>query len=1514
MGLKNMKKGSVFVPFALLLIFISSHSPVFASGPGTIAIANVHVIDVTKSSARIAWDTSIPTSNKIIYGATTSYGYTANSAGLFSHHVWTITGLSPQATYHFCPLSDDGNGNTAMCDGQKNDYTVIAGATTPVEPELPRAYVDTTMPMVNGQTFTVASDCSDLQDKINAAAAADGNKTHQVIIPAGTTCSGAFHAPLKSGGSGWIIVRTSTPDASLPAPGVRINPAQQPLMATIQSTSWSNAYSTSANRASLEPCAPGQFWSWQISGGGPFDVAKCDPVTLKFASVAYTSGTTVPTNCNTGDWFYKTNEPKYFYRVAWYCFTQNHFVNMTFRDDQGFKSALTADSGSSHYRFLGINFTNLGTASNSYRSMDYNYLVSIDKGADHIVLDRDYIHGQGAPSKVWGGVAMDGSYVAVVDSYLDDLNAWKNINDVDTESRGISVSWGPGPGKISNNFIQALGLNLFFDDEGIASRGQTFADYEIRGNYFHRDDKYRNGFNKVFPVPTSAPQQGPAYDGHYYDVRQLLELKLGRRMLIDGNVFDGNWTSVTQGAALSFGARPGYNPSPPDNIDSQISDITISNNLIENVPTGISIFGLLQPPAPLILQRLKVANNLFLNINGYLDANPGRNYNGYNGQIFDIEAAPEDITIVHNTIYKNTGTNPAFINGGPGTDAPGSGLVVRDNIVTPLNGGYSSSGSDYGAPALSSNWRNIPNASWVFDHNIFSGPFAQAGYNVPSNYPAGNFFPASDTVIGFNNPESGDYSLAGTSIYTNKGSDGTNSGVNMTVLAAATVNAINGGSSSVYIPPVSASPITPPADTQPPTLSSIASSGVAQTTATIAWITDENSDTQVDFGTTTLYGFSSVLNSVLGTHHTVNLINLTAGTVYHYRVKSRDNTGNISISSDQVITTLPVVTITDPTPMASSTLSGWWGNGWLYRKKITIDHNKILSSLTNFPVLISLTDSELKNVGKTNGSDMLIFDSAGNKLSYEIESFDKASGSLVVWVNVPVLSSSSDTLLYLYYGNTAAPDQQNKIAVWDSNFSAVYHLNQDIQSSGVVDSTANGRNMAVNSVSTGIGNALVTLASGKIGNGVNFSTTDQYKGYYATTTGVSGLGNAQTTIAGWVKINNLYASDNNATGIFGNPGGSYPGRFNGIFLNANGQFYYALGREGDIIATSPSVPVGAWHYVAATYDGTLGTFYFDGVSVGTKVPIAPPVGDITSYINYVQNRESSAAYDELEFSSTSRSPQWILTEYNNQLNPSSFISVAAQETYQAPVVNNLQPSNPSAPSGTPTGTGTVTGGSGTGGSISTTPQTPSGETRTLTSPSNPVTGNTPSSFNGIKLINYKGTLYLIQKGQRQGVTNPGMLASYGFTFADAVPATTADLSVPQGSILLPADGSLVKSKEDQTVYVISQGQRHGFTSASVFTSLGYKFSSVLVVTNPELQALSKADNLSDATKAHLPGTDINRNGTVYWLDGNQVLHPYPSVAIYNSWHKDNDFSAVVLANSEDQDLPVGDMVIVRVIE
>ncbi len=123
--------------------------------------------------------------------------------------------------------------------------------------------------------------------------------------------------------------------------------------------------------------------------------------------------------------------------------------------------------------------------------------------------------------------------------------------------------------------------------------------------------------------------------------------------------------------------------------------------------------------------------------------------------------------------------------------------------------------------------------------------------------------------------------------------------------------AING---SPLPPPIETptTPTLPPAELPIiifPVISGIATPSVGTSTATITWNTDINTDTQVEYGLTTIYGSSSTLkdSSTKVKTHTVTLTGLTPGVKYNFRVRSRDDSNNLALSINQSFTTSLIV-------------------------------------------------------------------------------------------------------------------------------------------------------------------------------------------------------------------------------------------------------------------------------------------------------------------------------------------------------------------------------------------------------------------------------------------------------------------------------------------------------------------------------------------------------------------------------------------------------------------------------
>jgi hypothetical protein len=350
------------------------------------------------------------------------------------------------------------------------------------------------------------------------------------------------------------------------------------------------------------------------------------------------------------------------------------------------------------------------------------------------------------------------------------------------------------------------------------------------------------------------------------------------------------------------------------------------------------------------------------------------------------------------------------------------------------------------------------------------------------------------------------------------------------------------------------------------------------------------------------------------------------------------------------------------TPTKTLASAGWYNPSWGYRKEITVDHTKVPNTdQSNFPVLINLTDSDLQAHALSNGYDILFTDSTGtNKIPYQREQYTGGTGALVAWVKVATLSHTTDTVIYMYYGNAGAADQQDTTyAVWDSNFKGVWHLNETGSSPPIYDSTSNGKNSTANSTSP--------IASGKINGAATFNGTNSYVTFNPAT--MFWDYGTPHTFDFWVYINS-FSTDHWPT-VVNCVSSGYPFA---IFLSDGGGGY--SGYDGINISTAHNTfrtndvsgqLIGAWNHIAVTYDGVNSSsmaslkVYLNGVLQPLRI-----AGGWDAYnLNYIGTDGYAGDFidgflDEPRLSNTVRSADWIQTEYNNQNNSSAFYSLGSE--------------------------------------------------------------------------------------------------------------------------------------------------------------------------------------------------------------------------------------------------------------
>ncbi|OGE84579.1 MAG: hypothetical protein A2846_04885 [Candidatus Doudnabacteria bacterium RIFCSPHIGHO2_01_FULL_49_9] len=144
---------------------------------------------------------------------------------------------------------------------------------------------------------------------------------------------------------------------------------------------------------------------------------------------------------------------------------------------------------------------------------------------------------------------------------------------------------------------------------------------------------------------------------------------------------------------------------------------------------------------------------------------------------------------------------------------------------------------------------------------------------------------------------------------------------------------------------------------------------------------------------------------------------------------------------------------------------------------------------------------------------------------------------------------------------------------------------------------------------------------------------------------------------------------------------------------------------------------------------------------------------------------------------------------------------------------------------------------------------------------------------------------------RHGIDSLAKFQSHRYSFANVVPANSADLALPDGGLL--GWGSGVLFNDGGTVYQVAGGMKHGFTSAAAFTGSGFSFGSVV---SGSLAGVPAGANISDAAMAHKEGTFINSAGTV-WMVTATGRKGVPSPGVLYSYGA--SFGDVVAANAAD---------------
>jgi hypothetical protein len=406
-------------------------------------------------------------------------------------------------------------------------------------------------------------------------------------------------------------------------------------------------------------------------------------------------------------------------------------------------------TGVKNYILAGLQIS-LGTADDINTLVKWGELgspqLSLAQCPDNIGMDRCLV--MGARNNLKHALAIHCATAWVCDSHFHDIH----YNGAD--SQAIFGCNGPGPWLIENNYLEASCENIIFGGASVSIPNLIPSDITIRYNHMAK------------PISWVSDQ---------WDIKNIFELKIGRRVLVEGNVFENNWARGQDGTGILLKSVDQDGGSPW----LQTVDVTFRYNFIRNVGSPFNFSGNPQGGA-VPMAKLSVHDNVAVNINTGQFTGNGR----------DVMAASETSThwhIIHNT-FAHVDTSPLAITLDLEYICPD--LYFTDNLsARPASYGIMGSGLGQGL----STWNTNAPGDSICTRNVIGGDVG------PPAYPGTNYFPGTAfTSIGFTDPtirfryttDTPDQIcaaliLSGSSPYKGLGNGGSDPGANMGLVRSA---------------------------------------------------------------------------------------------------------------------------------------------------------------------------------------------------------------------------------------------------------------------------------------------------------------------------------------------------------------------------------------------------------------------------------------------------------------------------------------------------------------------------------------------------------------------------------------------------------------------------------------------------------------------------------------------------------------------------------------------------------
>ena len=355
----------------------------------------------------------------------------------------------------------------------------------------------------------------------------------------------------------------------------------------------------------------------------------------------------------------------------------------------------------------------------------------------------------------------------------------------------------------------------------------------------------------------------------------------------------------------------------------------------------------------------------------------------------------------------------------------------------------------------------------------------------------------------------------------------------------------------------------------------------------------------------------------------------------------------------------PIITVTTPAASAGP----WYDTDYDRRIEIEVDHTKIDSTLSNYPLYVDASDLPASFFANLNPGLTDIRASADDHatgLHLEVVEIDTTAQTGEIYILVPTVSSTVGTVVYLYYDYYFANAYSTPEAVW-ADYESVYHFNESDGTSNQPNSAYASGTSAADLVPTSTLSSDAVAA--KIGTGFRYRGSQYHSMSYPNSATYFDA-TTDYTLSLWFNAVNIASDDV----LFANRMNSTSAGIGLWIWGATDLLRPSMGNNGTIWANMGVSPSSnTWHYTASGYDGTLAYVTLDeGTYSNTRSQTITGHGFGNTSV-FVGKREDNSAYftgdiDELRFRADAVGEDFLNAEYKNTNSPSTFYTVGTEET------------------------------------------------------------------------------------------------------------------------------------------------------------------------------------------------------------------------------------------------------------